>query len=152
MEEFTLRATPEQIEQAKEFFRGQFWDEKIWYQNKISSIKTLYTNQQQLESFSQQHDQNMHAIHALCHSVIKEYNTTRLIYADKMLKVLYGGDCSLSEKENGEPVVECKPCTDTIKELQDINKLEEFAKMIKMEKEVIIVQEALSNILSRKKI
>jgi hypothetical protein len=69
-----------------------------------------------------------------------------------MLKVLYGGACSLFEKENGEPVVECKPCTDTIKELEDTLKLEEFAKMIGMETEVIIVQEALSNILSQKKL
>jgi len=29
MEEFTPRASLEQIEQAEEFFRGQFWDENF---------------------------------------------------------------------------------------------------------------------------
>ncbi len=150
MEEFTPRATPEQIEQAEEFFRGQFWDEQSWYQNKMSFIKTLSINPKELETFSQQYSQNMHAIQALCHNTIQAYNL-RVIYADKMLKVLYGGSYVLSEKENGESIVECKPCTDTIKELEDIPKLEEFARMIGMETEVLIIQDALSNILSQKK-
>lgn len=151
MEEFTPRATPEQIKQAEEFFRGQFWDEQSWYQNKMSFIKTLSINPKELETFSQQHNQNMYAIQALCHNTIQAYNL-RVIYADKMLKVLYGEVCSISEKENDEPIVECKPCTDTIKELQDINKLKEFARMIGMETEVLIVQDALSNILLQKKL
>lgn len=147
MEKFTPRASSEQIEQAEEFFRQQFWDEQFWYQSNISYIKTLYTNTQELESFSKKHSQNMHAIQALCYNTIKAYNT-RLIYADKMLKVLYGGTCVMSE-QNGEIKVECKPCTDSIKELEGKAKLQEFAKMIWMETEIMIVQQALTNILSQ---
>jgi hypothetical protein len=97
MEAFTPRASLEQIEQAQEFFRGQFWDEQSWYQNNISSIKTLYTNQQQLESFSQQHDQNMHIIEELCFTILLSHYSKQVIQeARQKIELVFMNTCRMS--------------------------------------------------------
>jgi hypothetical protein len=96
MGRFTPKASSEQINQAEEFFRGQFWDENFWYQSNISSIKTLYTNRQELEAFSQQHDQNMNIIEQLCCTVLlNHYNKQVIQEAKQTIELVFMNPCRI---------------------------------------------------------
>ena len=143
MEEFTPRATPEQINQAEEFFRGQFWDEQSWYQNNMSSIKTLYTNTQELEAFSQQHSQNMHAIHALCYMILNQDKQQVIKKAKQTIELVFMNPCRICpESEN----IDSKFILQWIKDLaNNEDKIKEEA--IYLSIDVDIFKIALSQIL-----
>lgn len=144
MEEFTPIATWEQIQQAEEFFRGLFWDKQSWYQNHISYIKILHTNKQELETFSQLHSQNMHAIQALCYTILEEDDKQQVIKkAKQTIELVFMNPCRICpESEN----IDSKFILQWIKDLaNDEDKIREEA--IHLSIDVDIFKIALAQIL-----
>lgn len=143
MEEFTPRATPEQIKQAEEFFREQFWDKESWYKNKISYIKTLFTNPKELEDFSQQYSQNMHAIHALCYMILDQDKQQVIKKAKQTIELVFMNPCRICpESEN----IDSKFILQWIKDLaNDEDKIKEEAKHLSIDVDIFKI--ALSQIL-----